>query len=174
MPVSTTLIPGSLADLVDEAVEGRAALAKRSDVTLRNDIDRSLPDTPMDQARLRQVFDNLLDNALQHSPPRRTITIGATEIVQDGRSWIRCTVEDEGQGFRPEDLERVFEPFFTRRESGIGLGMSVVERIVEEHAGRVTAANRPQGGAIITVRLPVAEEKFSPGVETSASQHSHA
>jgi len=154
MPVTITLVPGSLGSLVDEAIAGRAPAAARARLTVRNAIERSLPDTPMDRARMRQVFDNLLDNALHHS--RSTVTVAAREVVQDGRSWIECTVEDDGKGFEPADLDRVFEPFFTRRERGIGLGMSVVQHIVEEHAGRVTAANRAQGGAIITVRLPVA------------------
>lgn len=151
-PVTTTLVPGSLGDLVNEAIQGRARDASEANVTLRNAIDPSLPPTPMDRARMRQVFDNLLDNALQHSPAKGTITIAAKEVSP----WIECTVEDDGKGFEPSDLDRVFEPFFTRRERGIGLGMSVVQRIVEEHAGRVMAGNRPQGGAVITVRLPVA------------------
>jgi len=155
-PVKITLAPSSLHVLAEEAIAGRTRAASSANVTLRNAIDSSLPSTPMDRARMRQVFDNLLDNALQHSP-RSTITIAARKVEEDGRSWIDCTVEDDGKGFLPDDLDRVFEPFFTRRERGIGLGMSVVQHIVEEHSGRVTAGNRSEGGAVITVRLPVAE-----------------
>jgi PAS domain S-box-containing protein len=154
-PVNITLVPDSLRELIDEAVAGRAAVALNAGVTLRNEIERGLPPTPMDRTRMRQVFDNLIDNALQHTPARKSITIAAREVQQDERSWIECTVNDEGQGFFIDDLEHVFEPFFTRRERGIGLGMSVVQRIVEEHAGRVSVGNRPEGGAVITVRLPV-------------------
>ena len=156
-PVTITLVPGSLRELLDEVVKFHADAASGSKVTLSNTIGTSLPPTPMDRVRMRQVFDNLIDNALQHSPPNGTITIAAREVVHGGRSWLDCTVEDEGKGFREGDLDRVFEPFFTRRERGTGLGMSIVQRIVEEHAGRVTAANRSEGGAVITVRLPVAQ-----------------
>jgi signal transduction histidine kinase len=114
----------------------------------------------MDRERLRQVFENVIDNALQHAPPVRTISIGAEEIVQT-RSWIECTVEDDGDGFQPADLVHVFEPFFTRREHGIGLGMSIVQRIVQEHSGRVSAGNRLEGGAIVTVRLPTVEREVA-------------
>jgi len=153
-PLTMTLVPSSLGDLVDEAIEGRASAAAKAKIIVSNTIDRALPKTPMDRARMRQVFDNLLDNALQHS--RSSVTFAASRVQDGARAWIDCTVEDDGDGFRPDDLDHVFEPFFTRRERGIGLGMSVVQRIVEEHAGRVTAGNRPEGGAVVTVRLPAA------------------
>ena len=63
-------------------------------------------------------------------------------------------MEDDGEGFRPDDLPAVFEPFFTRRERGTGLGLSIVQRIVEDHAGQVHAGNREEGGAVITIVLP--------------------
>jgi PAS domain S-box-containing protein len=153
-PVKITPEPDSLRDLIDEVIQSRADAAVRSEVTLRRTLDGELPAVPMDRYRLRQVFENVIDNALQHAPAVRTVTIAATELLHAGRCWIECTIEDDGPGFEPADLGRVFEPFYTRRDRGIGLGMSIVQRIVEEHAGRVSAANRPQGGAIVTVRLP--------------------
>jgi PAS domain S-box-containing protein len=153
-PVKITPTPGQVGKLIDEVIATRARAADAAGVTLRSLVPTSLPAVPMDHSRLRQVFDNLIDNAMQHSPSVRTVTVNAREVVQNGRLWVECTVEDDGSGFNPADLPRVFEPFFTRRERGIGLGMSIVQRIVEEHGGRVTAGNREVGGAIVTVRLP--------------------
>jgi len=153
-PVVITLEPGSLHELLDEVIQARARTATQANVTLQSTIDASLSAVSMDRARLSQVFENVIDNALQHAPAVRNITVGATLLNHSDRPWIEVRVEDDGSGFQPNDLGRVFEPFFTRRERGIGLGMSIVQRIVEEHGGRVTAGNRAEGGAVITVRLP--------------------
>ena len=119
-------------------------------------IPEALPSLLMDSVRLRQVFQNLIDNAVQHSPEHGVVTIRVSEIENAGRNWIECTVEDNGPGFDAESLDRAFEPFFTKREGGTGLGLSIVQRIVEEHSGNVVACN-VSGGAMVRVRLPVGE-----------------
>jgi PAS domain S-box-containing protein len=158
-PVQITLAPDSLPDLITEVMQSRRQAAAAVNVTLNVRFDEPLPPVPMDRSRLRQVFENVIDNALQHSPSVQNITVGATAIVRSDGPWIDCTVEDDGSGFQTADLGRVFEPFFTRRERGIGLGMSIVQRIVEEHGGRVTAGNRPAGGAVITLRIPTLQSE---------------
>jgi signal transduction histidine kinase len=156
-PATINPSPGSLRDLIDDVISSRAAAARDAHVALRNLIDITDPRVPMDRNRLRQVFENLIDNAMQHSTPGQAVTVSAHESSQGDRLWVDCDIEDEGRGFSSEDLPRVFEPFFTRRQGGTGLGLSIVRRIVEQHAGRVSAGNRPEGGARLTVRLPRAE-----------------
>jgi signal transduction histidine kinase len=103
----------------------------------------------MDRPRLLQVFENLLRNAIQHSA---TGSIVEVQAVREG-DRVAIRVEDRGPGFRDEDLPRVFEPFFTRRRGGTGLGLSLVQRIVDDHHGQIEARNREGGGASVRVAL---------------------
>ena len=119
---------------------------------IAEEIAAGLQTLTVDRARVVQVFENLLENAIQHSAPGGRVTLRAESA--NGGSGVRFLVEDSGPGFRSEDLARVFEPFFTRRRGGTGLGLSIVQRIVEQHEGEIAAANRPGGGATMTVTRP--------------------
>jgi len=153
-PVAVTLHPGALDLLIDEVIASRRAPAAEGEVELRNYIDPGVPLIPMDRERMRQVFENVVDNALQHAPRGTAVTISGDMLLHAGRHCVEIRIEDEGKGFMAGEMRHVFEPFFTRRERGTGLGLSIVQKIVEEHEGVVTASNRAQGGARITIRLP--------------------
>ena len=146
---------GSIDDVLRDALEHRST--RHSSMRVVTAIPPSLPPLLMDGARLQQVFENLIDNAVQHSPENGVVTIRAGLVEQAGRKWIECTVEDNGPGFDEEAVGRAFEPFFTKREGGTGLGLSIVQRFVEEHSGKVSAGNAPGGGGRVRVRLPVLE-----------------
>jgi PAS domain S-box-containing protein len=127
-----------------------ARLAPGCEVAL--DVAPELPAVAGDAARLASVFQNLVENALQHTPRGGRIEI----TVGPGDEGVVCAVGDEGPGFPPADLPQVFEPFFTRRKGGTGMGLALVRRIVSQHGGTVRAGNKPQGGAVVTVTLPAA------------------
>ncbi|MBL8620119.1 MAG: HAMP domain-containing histidine kinase [Myxococcales bacterium] len=105
---------------------------------------------PLDADRMRQVLVNLLENAAEMSDGR----IDAT--VTRGASGLRFVVRDHGPGLPDGDLARVFEPFFTRRTHGTGLGLAVCKRLVELHGGTLAATNPDGGGAAFTIDLPKA------------------
>jgi PAS domain S-box-containing protein len=160
-PPALTIERGNINEVVKLAVESRRPAAHAAGVELRTNLRAGMPTLLMDQSRLRQVFENLIDNAVQHSDAGGTVRISGTVADHAGRHWVECRVDDEGPGFPPHMLDRVFEPFFTQREGGTGLGLSIVQRIVEEHSGKVLAANRPQGGGRIQVLFPLADDGTS-------------
>jgi len=152
-PPKLELVEGAVPPVIARAIAASAALAKRREVSVVTELPPDLPGIPLDSGRMQQVFQNLVDNALQHSPKGGVVTIRGREVTGETRVGLEITVSDQGPGFRLEDLGRIFDPFFTRRRGGTGLGLSIVQRIVEQHGGAVSAANGPEGGAVVTVRL---------------------
>ena len=109
-----------------------------------------------DAKRLEQVFWNLLSNGIRFGREGGFVRVAST--VENGA--IRVTVEDDGPGIDPAFLPHVFEPFRQadasprRAHDGLGLGLSIARHLVELHGGNMSAANRPGGGAVLTVMLP--------------------
>jgi signal transduction histidine kinase len=83
-------------------------------------------------------------------PDGGEITIGAS--FSDG--FFRLTFSDQGSGITAEDMEKIFQPYFTTKEAGIGLGLAITERIIKEHGGRIVVESRPGVGTTFTVMLP--------------------
>jgi signal transduction histidine kinase len=104
---------------------------------------------------LVQVFLNVLENAVLHSAADGEVTVEARSLSGPDEDHVVCLIRDAGTGFDPAELPQVFEPFYTRRQGGVGLGLSIAWRIVREHGGCITAANHPSGGAVVSIRLPV-------------------
>jgi two-component system sensor histidine kinase ChvG len=110
---------------------------------------------------LGQVFRNLIDNARSFSPPRRSVTVSAAVLRGKAGPVVRAVVEDDGPGIPQENLETVFERFYTQRPKGAafggnsGLGLSIARQIVNAHRGRIHAENRPEGGARLVVEMPL-------------------
>ena len=152
-PPQLELGDASVETLVRRALEHATTLPRAEGVTVIETLEPGLPAVRMDPSRMLQVLTNLVENALQHSPKQGVVELGAQTVSDDGGDWLELTVADRGPGFRPDDLPLIFEPFFTRRRGGTGLGLSIVQRIVEQHGGTVSARNRPEGGALMIVRL---------------------
>jgi signal transduction histidine kinase len=156
-PVSPRLVTEPLGGVLEEALQACAPLARLGDVTLESDRDLPALPVPMDRPRLVRVFRNLIENAIQHTPAGRPVVVTFRAEAWCGQRALRCSVRDSGPGFDPDDLKRVFEPFFSKRRGGTGLGLSIVQRIIQAHSGNVEAANHPEGGGVVSVWLPVAD-----------------
>jgi len=163
-PRSLERAPVALEAVIRDAVEVCQPLARGAKAKLVSRISDAIPTLVVDRVRMVQVISNLLQNAIQHSPARGVVTVSARPTTVDGTPWVDITVEDAGPGFRAEDLPSIFEPFFTRRSGGTGLGLALAQRIVDQHGGRVSADNRRQGGAAVRVLLPLEDVAVAPAV----------
>jgi len=145
--------------LVDEAIARHEAQACQRDVALRAAIPPGLPKVWVDPARVRQVLDNLLANAIRHTPAGGEVLVKVSSLVGPGSGhgpMVRCRVIDAGPGFRVGQLGQAFERFKRAGDShGSGLGLSIARDLVRAHGGTIDATNDPTtGGASVTFTLP--------------------
>ncbi len=145
--------------LVDEVMGRHEAQAEQRGVALRASIPARLPKAWVDPARIRQVLDNLLANAIRHTPPGGEVLVEVSTLPGpepgDG-PMVTCRVTDAGPGFREDQLAQVFERFERAGDSGgSGLGLSIARDLVRAHGGTIEATNDPTtGGASVSFSLP--------------------
>lgn len=156
-PSAPVFNPVSVGEIIDSALRNSTALATRSRVDLKKDL-RANPTIVADRDRLGRAIENLIDNAIQHAFEETAVTVQCVSRTRGRSRWVDIKVLDRGRGFPPDDIPRLFEPFFSRRKGGTGLGLALVQQIVTEHAGQVSAANRRGGGAEIVISIPLPRE----------------
>ena len=125
----------------------------QKDLELILELDEDLPSLNFDREQLRRVFVNLFDNAVQAMNQKGRLWVGTKYDTKRRRAVV--TVADEGPGIAPEDQDRLFVPYFTRKKTGTGLGLAIVRRIITDHEGQIQAGNNQPRGAVFTFDLPV-------------------
>jgi PAS domain S-box-containing protein len=163
-PCSLRMTAARIEDLLSHAAAACTAAAVARAVSLQLVEFESAVSTIVDVNRMQQVLQNVIENAIQHSAAGAEVRIRAHEEERATGIWTVVTVEDRGPGFDPATLHRVFEPFFTRRAGGTGLGLSLAQKIVRAHGGTVVARNRPDGGAVIEIALRTERDAAPPPV----------
>jgi two-component system sensor histidine kinase HydH len=148
------------ADL-NQIVEGALDLIRReleaSQVVVQKELS-PVPKVYCDERQLRHVFYNLLLNALQAMPKGGVLTIHTSPHPDPHQPWVVCEIRDTGGGIPPELLHNIFNPFFTTKASGSGLGLSIVHKIITRHYGEVDIDNRPGEGVSFFIKLPLIQE----------------
>lgn len=150
-PELVTTDLGPLIGRIGKDWQGRAARAG-----LALEIETPPPGALMarlDPEALSNALGALIANALEHTP--RDGTVAITAGLSEDRMPVEISVHDSGPGFRPDDLDRLTRPLFSRKPGGSGLGLAVAERIVQLHGGRIEFGASPRGGARVTLRLPL-------------------
>lgn len=152
-PTPLRLQMGSLNEVVRATLELLRPELENRDLTVHEKLARLLPLAPLDAAQIKQVLVNLIKNAMQ------AMTKGGILTVQTGQGgdgvWV--SLSDTGGGIPAEKINRLFEPFYTTREKGTGLGLMIVQRIVREHGGRIEVESRVGQGTTFRVGLPLHE-----------------
>jgi signal transduction histidine kinase len=138
-----------LSELVDQSVE-LAGERLHQEIDCRVNGPRPMP-VRVDPLLIGQAILNLLINAIEAVGDCGKIDIAWSAEDSDGR--FRLSIRDSGPGIPSDVLDRIFNPFFTTKETGTGLGLAIVHRIAEAHEGTITAANAPHGGAIFEIRI---------------------
>lgn len=136
--------------LIKESIEILEIFADRKSIKIVFSPPTHLTDAYVDPIRIRQVIDNLLNNAIKFSPPKSTVFITLTEHDEDR---LKISIADEGKGIALEDMDKLFKPFAqtstetTGGERKTGLGLSIAKKIIDAHGGKIFAKNRGNGGA---------------------------
>ena len=129
------------------------------DIELILTSDPTMPLIDGDMGRVRQILHNLIRNAVEAlegtEDGRIDVQISAAEI--DAIEVVQIRVEDNGPGFKTGSVSQIFDPYVTTKPKGTGLGLAIVKKLVEEHVGSIVAKNRIDGGAMISIRLPLNE-----------------
>ncbi len=140
-------------ELLRETISFLESEAQSNNITLNLLLDEHLPTLKTDGSQVQQVLLNLIENSLDAIGADGQIDITTSKAA----GAVLIQIGDNGPGIRPEVLQRIWEPFFTTKElgKGTGLGLSICSDIVHKIGGTITAENRPEGGALFTIRLPI-------------------
>jgi two-component system, NtrC family, sensor histidine kinase HydH len=152
-PLALRLEKTEITEVIDEAVAQVEKHTPPLDVSIYKNYSPDIPPFLLDRQLLERVLYNLVLNAAQASPPQGSVTVKTREVGDT----VEISVIDRGSGIAPKDRESIFNPFFTTKSSGVGLGLAIVSKIVDEHGGQITVESEPGAGSVFRVFLPIRE-----------------
>ncbi|MGO9199511.1 MAG: two-component system sensor histidine kinase NtrB [Limisphaerales bacterium] len=154
-PTAPQLRPAGLNEVVQKTLKLLEPELENRGLNVKATLARQLPATPMDTAQIQQVLVNLIRNAMQAMTGGGTLTLQTWE----GADGVWVSVADTGGGIPQEQLKRIFEPFYTTKTKGSGLGLMIVQRIVRAHGGRIELESQVGRGTTFRIGLPLHERK---------------
>ena len=148
-----------LEQVIDESIKMIRNTLKLKDVELVKEIHEKLPHVFVDGDKIRQVILNILHNACEAVDKGGKITIDLSMLKGRRGRKVRIRVSDNGPGITKKDRENIFEPFYTTKSTGIGLGLANARKIIEQHKGTIRAVAKKEQGACFEILIPFEEEK---------------
>jgi signal transduction histidine kinase len=124
---------------------------EKNRISLEEHLDPDLPMLWLDENQIRRVLINITKNAIQAMPDGGTIS---TSTIRDNQ-WVRIEIADTGEGISDEDMDKLFDAFFTSKSTGSGLGLTVSAQIIDNHGGTIELQKREPRGTIFIIKLPV-------------------
>lgn len=152
--------PVNIYELLQETLNLLMAKIKNNNIHLNLCLSKSPPVMAGDPKQLRQIFLNLLINAIEAMPRGGVLTIHSNikSEEKDGGNFLQITIRDTGQGISEENIPHIFDPFFTTKEGGTGLGLSIVSSLVQKHEGKIVVESTLGGGTSFILSLPLRKE----------------
>jgi len=155
-PASPLLEKAGITPIFEETLQLLKPQIERRKISVQKEF-RSLPPITIDREQMKQVVLNLLLNAIQAMPEGGRL--GLSSQVPEDNQWIQLSIRDSGIGIPPEDMNKLFDPFFSTKEGGIGLGLSIAHRIIDQHHGKIEVESRLGKGTLFTIWLPMGQRK---------------
>lgn len=149
----------SLEQILDESIKTLADTLELKKVVLEKNYKEGLPQVLVDAGKLKQVFLNILRNAFEAVEEKGKINISISLLKGKERSKIRVFISDNGCGIPEESRETIFEPFYTTKASGIGLGLPIARKIIEQHRGTIRVKEKAAQGTSFEILIPTKEER---------------
>ncbi len=146
-PLQLDLHPQDITSLIERSLDSVRGLHPSSKIEVRKSFAAGLPQVPLDSELSERVFTNLFQNAYDAMPDGGQLSIAVRRANSDGRRGVEVEVADTGLGIPEENKEQIFNPFFTTKKTGVGLGLSIVSKIVDNHGGSIRVSRRDGDGA---------------------------
>jgi Signal transduction histidine kinase regulating C4-dicarboxylate transport system len=150
--------PTNINLLIPQSLELVSSVLKRKEIKVELKFDDKLPDILVDQKQIQQVFINLITNAADAIKLNGKISIQTYIEHAENRkdaNYLVISISDNGEGIPPDDLPKIFNPFFTRKPDGTGLGLPITQRIVYQHQGVIDVESKVGEGTTFYVKLPI-------------------
>jgi len=154
-PTKPKLAPQRIESILEETLLLMKEEIQNRKIDVEIDCRMPIPRIPVDRDQIKQLLFNVIKNAFQAMPDGGSLRIALS--IED--QFLAMAFRDTGKGIRPEDFAQIFEPYHTTKTDGSGLGLMIVQRIIQEHGGRLEVASKPEEGTCFTVFLPLAERR---------------
>lgn len=155
-PSKPKLVLSRIENIVKETLTLLKQEVQDRNIKIEIDCASALPKIHVDKNQIKQAFFNIIRNAFQAMPSGGALTIS----ISSSDEFLGISFRDTGTGIKPEDLGNIFEPYHTTRPEGAGLGLMIVQRIIQDHGGRIEVVTKPEEGTKFTILLPLTQRRM--------------